>query len=147
MNRILNNIIIIAILLILPCHMFAQKDKIVNVSFDIEGANSFFSEDLHLLFRFDGKEIQPILFLNGFIVPDFGNAEAVDVCFVLKKQTYCINNLPVSKFEGSWTFGIDKKPFKEENRPQEKGVNRIFFIRFTPANGGDGTQVVVTVKK
>lgn len=133
--------------LFIPYTMVAQSDKVVQVYFDIEGKEVNFSNGVELSFFLDGKEIEPLLYLNGFVVPDFGNAKAVDVCFRYKRKVYRIDALPINKFETDWTFGIDKKPFKEENKPQNEKVRMIYFIRFSPKDGSDGTQVIVAITK
>lgn len=133
--------------LFVPYTMVAQSNKVVQVYFDIEGKEVNFSKGVELSFFLDGKEIQPLLYLNGFVVPDFGNAKTVDVCFRYKRKVYRIDALPVNKFETDWTFGIDKKPFKEDNKPQNEKVSMIYFIRFSPKDGSDGTQVIVAITK
>jgi len=142
--------LIVSGLIILISHATPfQNREVVQVSVDVNGKSLDFSKGVELFFYVEGREIKPLLFLNGFVVPDFGNEDVVDVCFRYQKHIYCINKLSTSKFSGEWSFGVDKKPFSEENKsllPIEKGAKTIYYIRFTPKGGGVGTIVVVTKK-
>jgi len=128
-----------------PHMAIAQNDKIVKVDFEIKG-RKLNSKDLDISFFTDSIEIKPLLCLGGFVVPDFGNAKAVDVCFSYKKKKYCIDKLPINKFETDWVFGIEKG-YKQKKTAPIKDIKLSYFIRFYPKDGSDGTQVVVTILK
>ena len=134
-------------LLFIPYTMVSQGQKIVQVTFEIEGEEANFANGVELSFFLGKKEIKPLLLINGFFVPDFGNAKTVDVCFRYKRKEYRIDGLSINKFEADWTFGIDRKPFKEENKPINEKVKMIYYIVFNNIDGSDGTQVMVEILK
>ncbi len=123
--------------IVMPCLTWAQCDEIVRVDFKIKGKRVDFAHKMDLTFCAENQEIKPILYVNGFIVPDFGSLETIDVCFTYRKDKYLVEGLPVVKFESNWTFGIKKRTRK----------TLIFYTEFSPRNGGCGTEVVVTIAK
>lgn len=139
--------ILIRWLVFIPFMCFGQNDKVVRVSFEVEDEEVDFSKGVNLTFNVDGREIQPLLFVNGFIVPDFGDTKTVDVCFSYEENKYCIERVSIVKFETNWTFGVDEKPFRDVNKPQTKGVRLVYYIKFQPKNGGDGTRVDVAIRR
>lgn len=124
--------------------MYSQIEKTIQVSFNIEGEPAVFSDMNRIEFTVGNNKVVPLQFLNGFVVPDFGDADVIDVCFIINGEKYCFRDLPVSKFETDWEFGVDRKPFNKEFKPADVGDKFIYFLKFFPKNGGDGTQVVVS---
>ncbi len=110
---------------------FSQTCKTVNVRFDITGKSENFSKGISLILYINNEETIPLMFVNGFIVPNFKEVKVVDVCFIYNKKQYLFKKLPVSKFDTDWVFGIDKSGY---------------FIRFNPKDGSDGTQVIINKK-
>jgi hypothetical protein len=115
----------------------AQNLMAVNVKFEIDGKTIDFANDVKLVININREEIEPLMFVNGFIVPDFKEAKEVDVCFIHKGNRYLFKGLPVSKFETNWIFGIVKKPSDKRNKKE-------YYMKFNPKDGGDGTQVTIT---
>ena len=148
-NRFLRRGLILGIfLLFIPYTMVSQCQKIVQVTFEIEGEEANFANGVELSFFLGKQEIKPLLLINGFFVPDFGNAEKVDVCFRYKRKVYRIDGLSINKFETDWTFGIDRKPFKkEEYRPISENAKMIYYISFNNRDGGVGTEVMVEITR
>ena len=115
----------------------AQNTMKVHVKFKIEGEKADFANGVKLVLFIKGQEIEPLLYINGFVIPDFKEIKEVDVCFIYGGSNYFFKGLPVSKFETDWVFGILKRPKNKDNR-------REYYIKFNPKDGGDGTFVTVT---
>jgi len=116
---------------------FAQNEMVVHVKFELDSKRVDFANEVQLIINVNGQEIRPLMYVNGFVVPDFKGMIEVDVCFIYKGYHYIIKGLPVSKFKTDWVFGILSKPIDKRNKKE-------YYIKFNPKDGGDGTQVMVT---
>jgi hypothetical protein len=115
----------------------AQSERTIHVKFEIESKELSFANDVQLSIIINGQEVQPLMYINGFVMPDFKGAKEADVCFTYKSHRYLFKGIPVTKFETNWVFGIVKNPADHKNK-------REYYIKFNPKDGGDGTQVTIT---
>ena len=116
---------------------FTQTPKTVSIMFEVQGKNINFANGVQFKLIIKNKEVQPLMYINGFVVPDFKGAEQVDVWFVYKSKNYFFKGIPVVKFETNWVFGINS------SHKNKKG-KKEYYIKFIPYDGGDGTQVTIT---
>jgi len=114
----------------------SQNEKAIEVKFEIDGQEINFAKDIKIILSVNGKDIEPLMYLNGFISPDFKGAKEADVCFIYRRKRYQFKDLPISKFETNWVFGISKTAI-------EKKYKKKYYLKFNPKDGGDGTQVTI----
>lgn len=126
---------------------FAQinyAQQFVKVQFEDEGIVSDMYKSLKIEFKIGDSIIEPLMFLNGFIVPEFNNITKIDIYVAYKGKKIYFKNIATQKFSADWTIGIDKKPFKQENPVPQGHFKIIYYIKFEPKGGGVGTYVFVT---
>jgi hypothetical protein len=131
----------LAIILTIFCtnFLFSQINT-VKVKLIEDGVKKDINGKFKVYFISDMDTMEPLLFMNGFVVPEFKNFQAVDLIFTYKEYTLHFNALPVQKLITDWIINID-------NHPKEKKVKSIYAIDFIPKDGKDGTRVTVTVPK
>lgn len=125
--------LLIAIIFFYSNKGFAQNLNIVQVTFETGLKSDDFGGDIKLSINIVDREVVPLMFVNGFVIPDFKEVKVVDVCFKYKNKMYVFKALPTSKFETDWYFGIKSR--------------KEYYIRFIPKDGGDGTKVTVIKSK
>lgn len=120
-----------------------EQPNFVKVKFEINGevVNSInFANDVELIFTIHGHPVTPLMFLNGFIVPDFQGLEKVNVCFRYKKYNYIFDSIVCVKFyDTDLTLGID-------NKPKDRRVKKIYTLAFD-SRKFNSTERIVTVYK
>jgi hypothetical protein len=131
-------IIINSIILSTICS--AQIIKTINVKFELGAENVDFTKKIKLVLKVNNNQIEPLMFINGFVVPDFKGAEYVDIYFTYDNKSYAFTNTSVSKFETDWVFGILKKT-------TDKTIEKEYYLKFIPRNGDLVTIVNVKIKK
>ena len=122
----------------------AQTDSI-KVKFEIDGKESH--QPFRILLSANGASFEPPIIDNSFTFPpELRSHEKVGVRFICGKYDLNYGEVNLSKFSGEMIFGIDKKPFAEENLPTEpppdKELVGIYYIRFEPDKGA-ATMLVV----
>jgi hypothetical protein len=86
----------------------AQKGSNIRVDIIVGNHERNFSDGFKLLFVANGKEIYPLVYLNGFVVPDFGEATHVDVYFLYKNKRFSFSNRYLTEFNTPyWRLNID----------------------------------------
>lgn len=100
-----------------------------------------------ITFQIDGRDIEPLRFENGFVVPrELAKASFVDVKIRFKAYDLDFPSVSIKKFEGEWVVGVDTPPFsakfaKEELIRDKKRLRFIYYLQFEPTEG-DGTEQV-----
>lgn len=113
-----------------------EVGRFLRIEFEIEEVDKVdFANNIEMTISKSGtgnnREIETLFFLNGFVVPDFGDAETVDVCFRYDGDDYCISEILVSSFDYNWTFGIDEEPFENsELQPYNDNTEIIYYIKY-----------------
>jgi hypothetical protein len=110
----------------------AQTDPI-KVQFEVDG------KEVHQSFRIEislnGLVLKPKIEKGSFLFPpELLSQEKVNLRFISGKYDLSFENIPVKNFSGGLTFGVDNKPFEEENLPSEPLPNKklalIYYISF-----------------
>lgn len=137
--RSLKKIFYILIMLCFACgltvspKMYAQNEPI-KVKFEIDG------KEVQQPFRIllSGKDsaiFEPRITNDSFIFPqELRSYEKVNLRLLYKKYELDYGEIYLTKFSCDMTFGIDNKPFDEENIPSEplpdKELKLIYYINF-----------------
>lgn len=99
------------------------------------------------VFVFSGKWIEAKRTRTGFILPQRVRSETdLPVLITFGKHRLAFSEIRVSKFNESWTVGIDTKPFSQRfaTAAEAKNIKRIYYIQFT--GEGPETELVVKVR-
>jgi hypothetical protein len=97
------------------------------------------------VFVFSGKWIEAKRTHTGFILPRKVRSQAdLPVLITFGKHKLAFSEIEVSKFNESWTVGIDTKPFSERfaRGDEAKNLKRIYYIKFT----GEGAETLFVVR-
>lgn len=131
--------------MVLTLTLYAQPQQ-VRIRFEVEGKSRVGPQTIEF-YGADGHRIASQRIHQGcFDVPKLQPSEQVNVCIYFAKRVLTFQGVYGTKFEGTWTVGIDRVPFDEENAssiPAGNNSKELWFIEFEPSTG-DGTRMVVT---
>jgi hypothetical protein len=137
---------LIFLLCLLVASAAAANAQATRVRFRLEiGGKQVESHPKIILYAGD-KEIQaPVVGHTFTVPPEVEKLQKVNVRFLTGKYDLFFESVYLSKFEGEWIIGVDKKPFDKENlasaQPRRQ-IRGIHYINFSPTTG-DGTRMVV----
>lgn len=118
--------------------------KPVKFKFEVDG-KPVKSQPKIILYVGD-KKIEAEISGSSFVVPpEFQKQEKVNVHFISGKYDLLFESVYLSKFEGEWVIGVDKKPFDKDNAASAqlgRQIKQIQYINFNSTQG-DGTRIVV----
>ncbi len=142
---------VVGLLLVATCLLVAAavagEERRVQIRFEVDGKPrqgpdtiEFYGQDGRVVAR---KQIAE----GSFQPPAIAASVSVEVRVRLAKRTLVFAGVRSVKFAGTWVVGIDQPPFDEENLVSSAtGAEELWYIRFVPATGGDGTTVVVAIR-
>jgi hypothetical protein len=123
---------------------YAQPRRI-KIRFELDGKPKAGPRNIQF-YGEDGRPIADQRISGGsFDAPTLGSSDRVDVHLRFAGRTLIFRGVFGTKFEGTWTVGIDRAPFDEENASSVASVSKpkeLWFIKFDPLRG-DGTRIVV----
>ncbi len=136
-------IFLVSLVAVLATQANAQA-KVVKLRFEIDG--KLVKRQPKMVLYADSEKVELDFSGGSFTVPSqFQNKEKVGVRFMLGKYDLLFEPVYISKFEGEWVIGVDKKPFDKDNIASAqtgKQIKQVYYINFHPLQG-DGTRMVV----
>ena len=137
------SVYLICLIALLIVQVSAQA-KVVKFRFEIEGKPVKVRPKVTLYA--EAEKVELGVTDDHFVVPvHLEKTEKLNVRFTAGKYDLFFESVYLSKFEGEWIIGIDKKPFDLENTASAqpgKQIKQINYINFQPPQG-DGTRMVV----
>jgi len=128
----------------------SAQSNYVRIAFEVDGKRTNIDGRFSIYFKTtSGDTINPLLFMNGFVVPNISNSDHADLFFKTIGYELIFKSLSLKKMDGLWIFGVDKKPFDKDNLSKgdiESAIKYIYYLDVHPTMG-DGTKTVVKVKK
>lgn len=145
MKRIFVCVLFIYCFVLLTISAEAQNSKFLKFKrFEID--NKEVKQDFEVKIIVSGKEIVPLLFKNGFVIPpELENSESFDVVFSTDKYNLIFKSVDRSKLNTDWIIGIDNKPFDKSNTTFEQfnvNIKLIYYVKFVSKEGHSIVQTV-----
>lgn len=95
--------------------IFAQDSHNLQVSCNIKGKSIDFSQGVNLEITINGKISIPLMYKNGFIIPEISDSDKVALCFIYKNKRYFFSKVPLYFFkpnyvcQPNWILIVKKK--------------------------------------
>lgn len=127
----------------------SAQSKSVEFRFEVDGVPKKGSP--RVVFYAGHENLEAAISGNNFVVPpSLYKYEKVDVRFISGEYNLLFESVYLSKFEGDWVIGVDRKPFDKGNTAAAQPCRQIREIHYINFNSlqGDGTRMmVITYKK
>ena len=127
----------------------SAQSKSVEFRFEVDGAPKKGHPRI-VLYAGDEK-VEASISDSDFVFPSsLQKYEKVDVRFISGKYNLLFESVYLSKFEGEWVIGVDRKPFDKDNIASAqpgRHIREIYYINFNPLHGDGTRMVVITYKK
>lgn len=110
-------ILVVLILTLFTLHnkILAQDSSKLQVLCEIKGKTLDFSQGVDLEIYINGKMLIPLMFKNGFVIPEIEDSDKVALSFIHKEKKYFFNKIPLYFFkplyfnQPNWIFIVKKK--------------------------------------
>jgi len=110
---------------------FCQSGLNCLIQFEVDGNQKCIHGNFDLLMKEGDHSFHPLLFTNGFIVPDFLKAENIDLTFKYEKKELVFKNVPTKFFNTKLLIiGEDTKVKKSKYLPKDVDAYKIKAIRY-----------------